>query len=132
VREQVEQRTRTLGIIVRVETPDRGTAALLEGTFCEVQLEGPLRTGQLVVPRAAVQSGAVRVLDGENRLRKREIEIQYPIGEELVVKGAVGVGDRVLLGLPGPVADGSLIDPVTTSMQSEVARHEDSSKEPRL
>ena len=115
VRELVDQRTRTLGLVIAVTKPQRGGTSLLEGTFTQVRIFGQERDDQLVVPLAAVRNGSLFVVDDEDRLRRRSVEIDYRLDERLVLSSGVRPGDRVVVGDPTPSADGTLIKPIRES-----------------
>lgn len=109
IRELVDRRTRTLGLIVSVPDPSAGETPLLEGTFAEVEIVGPPRTDVLTVPAAAFRQGAVYVVDDENRLRRRAASLAFRLGDRVAVRGDLAPGERVVVGDAAPSVEGSLV-----------------------
>lgn len=116
VRERVDRKTRTLGVVVRIDLGGADSLAgpppLLEGTFCEVEFTGKSRPGQLVVPRAAVRNGQLYVVNGENRLERRRVRVLLRDGVRLAVAGDLEPGERVVVTDPTPAVVGMLVKPV--------------------
>ena len=111
VRESVDARTRTLGVVVSV--PQRPDAPLLlPETFAEVELIGPVRTGRLVVPESALRGNDLFVVDTDSRLDRRRVTRQEKVPDGYVVTGEIEAGDRVVTTDPMPSVVGSLIEPI--------------------
>ena len=80
VREQLDTQTRTVRIVVAVDKPYENIVPgkrppLAPGMFCEVELRGQPRTGQVVVPRTALVNGHVYLINEENRLERRAVKM---------------------------------------------------------
>ncbi len=116
IRERVDQRTRSLGAVVRIDYQDAeprvDRSTLLEGTFCEVELDGHPRFGQLLVPDVAVRNGTVLVVDDQNRLQRRAVKVRLVVDDQVAVTGDLREGERVVLSDPSPAVEGMLVDPV--------------------
>ena len=123
VREQAEQTTRTVGVVVRISWPDAEKRLtrppLLAGTFCEVQLSGIPRADQLVVPRVAVRQGRLHVVDPQDRLASREVTSVFHVEDLAVVTGAIAEGERVVISDPTPSVEGMLIRPILVDPRSK-------------
>ena len=120
VRELVDRRTRTLGLVVTVENPTDGGAPLLEGTFAEVEIVGPARYDQLVLPAAAVRDGTALVVDADGRLRRRDANLAFRLGDRVALvrgPGAVRPGERVVVGDAAPSVEGSLVRPISADTE---------------
>ena len=118
LREQLDSQARTVGIVVSIERPyeKEGKARQngpppVPGTYCEVELRGKPLTDSFVIPRSAIREGAVFIVDGDNRLRKREVEILLVQGSFASVKSGLSAGDRVVVSDPTPAIEGMLVDP---------------------
>lgn len=119
LREELDAQSRTIGIIVSIDRPfeREGEARAtgpppLRGTYCEVELRAKPLPGSLVVPRSAIHNeGVVFVVDGENRLRRRVIEIGLIQNNFAVISKGLNVGDRVVVSDPTPAIEGMLVDP---------------------
>ena len=124
LRERVDPRTRTVGVVVRVDL--RTGPPLLEGTFCEVEFRGQPRPGRLVVPRTAVRAGGLFVINADGRLDRRAVRVDLALGDDLAVSGELAEGDRVVVSDPTPAVVGMLVDPVPTGSAGTPANAEES------
>jgi len=71
---------------------------LVPGMFVEIALAGTVLPKVTVLPRRAVrENGLVWLVDEDNRLRLREVEIVRAEREQVVVKSGLAPGDRVVL-----------------------------------
>ncbi|MEL7500094.1 MAG: efflux transporter periplasmic adaptor subunit [Planctomycetota bacterium] len=117
LREQLDAKARTVGIVVSVDRPfeEEGNArengpAPVPGTYCEVELRGRPIEDAFVVPRSSIRDGTVFLVDDENRLRKRSVEVQLVQNNFAAIKG-LGPGDRIVVSDPTPAIEGMLVDP---------------------
>lgn len=110
---ELDPESRTAQVLVEVERPfdpPPGELPLLPGAFVEVELEGqePLRV--VTVPRLAVVDGHdAWVVDGEQRLRKRQLRVAW--GDEAHVYATAGLsaGDRVVVTPPPTALEGMVV-----------------------
>ncbi len=114
VRETIDAQTRTVGIVVGVERPYEKIIPgrrppLLNGTFCRITLTGEPRAGQVVVPRSAIRDGGVYVLDEDDRLRRRDIVVQFAQGSFAVISSGLQGGESLIVSDPTPAVDGMLV-----------------------
>jgi len=99
----IDPRTRMVQVIAEVEDPygrreDRASAPLAVGLFVKAEIHGRVETNAIVLPRAALRGhDRVRVLDGESRLREREVEVLRVQGDEVVVTSGLRAGEFVSL-----------------------------------
>jgi membrane fusion protein, multidrug efflux system len=124
LREQFDPRTRTIGLVVVVDRPYEKAVPgkrppLVQGMFCEVELRGAVRRGQIVVPRAALHDGHVFVLDGDSRLRRRPVDVAFVQGDFAGLQGGLEEGERLVVSDPAPAIDGLLVDPVADERLGE-------------
>ena len=100
---EIDRRSRMVHLVVRVEEPygaaaEDGGAPLAVGLFVDVEIEGKPLRGAVVLPRGALRGkDKVLVVDSEDRLEWRQIEIARKSGDEVVITGGLDAGDRVLL-----------------------------------
>jgi multidrug efflux pump subunit AcrA (membrane-fusion protein) len=116
MRELVEASSRALSLRIAVDEPLAKAIPgvrppLLPGSFCEVELRGLPLADRLVIPRTAILNGSVWILDAEDRLRRRSVDIEFEQGEAAVVASELTAGDRVLVSDPGSALEGSLVAP---------------------
>lgn len=109
----VDARSRQQFLVAEIDDPyrlhveDQGSAPLPIGTFVQVYLEGREVPGAVVLPRAAMEGNdAVYVVDDQDRLRRREVEVARLGREEVVVTAGLNRGDKVCITPLEIMADG--------------------------
>jgi hypothetical protein len=118
--DQVDPQTRTMGVVVGVVVAvDRPYDQIIpgqrpplsKGMFVQVVLRGRSRGPRVLVPRGAVRDGAVFVVDDEQRLRRRPVEVLFDQDGNSVIASGLEPGERVVLSDLVPAVDGMLLDP---------------------
>lgn len=72
---------------------------LLVGLFVQAEIEGRAQSGLFVLPQGAVNAAQQALLvDAEERLRIRRLEVLRDEPDRILVKGGLSVGDRVVTG----------------------------------
>ena len=117
--------TRTVRIVVAVDKPYENVVPgqrppLAPGMFCAVELRAKPRTGQIVIPRTALQNGHVYVVSAENRLEVRPVEVAFSQGGFACLRSGLVPGERLVVSDPTPAVEGMLVEP-TPDMQTEQA-----------
>ena len=113
----VDPRTRTVGVIVAVDDPYRQAIAgerppLVKNMYVEVEVRGRPRPGAIVIPRGALYGREVRTVDSENRLRVREVEVDFIQTNFVVIAAGLAAGERVVVSDLPFAADGMRLAPV--------------------
>lgn len=107
---ELDPESRTAQVLVEVERPfdpPPGELPLLPGAFVEVELEGQEPMPVVAVPRLAVVEGHhVWVVDGEQRLRKRRLQIGWGDQERVYATAGLSAGDRVVVTPPPTALEG--------------------------
>ena len=117
----VDPHTRTMGVIVEVlksyaQSRPGVRPPLVKGMYCEVQLRGLPQAGQLVIPRHALRGdNRVLVLDSDNRLRKRSVQVAWCQGELAIIRQGLAVGDVLVVSDVVPAIQGMRIKPIQDS-----------------
>jgi RND family efflux transporter MFP subunit len=116
IREELDLQTRTLQVVVEVDAPYAKVIPgrrppLSPGMFCEVELRGTPRPGQLVIPRTSVRDGAVFLVSDENRLVRRPVTIAFSQGAISVVSRDLQPGESLVVSDPTPAVEGMLVEP---------------------
>ena len=89
----------------RGKDPDR--PPLAAGLFVEAEIEGHHVDDVVILPRAALRGESqVLVVDEEDRLRFRDVDILRVTRKEVVIRGGLSAGERVCLSPLEAVTDG--------------------------
>lgn len=112
----VDQRTGTLGVILRIDnaysTARPGIRPpLTKGMFVEAALTGPGRTG-IIVPRSAVRGGKVMIADDDDRLRLLPVTILRAQDDVALIGEGLEAGVRLVVSDLSPPVPGQLLSPV--------------------
>ncbi len=116
--EGIDPQTRTVGIVVSVEgsyehVRPATQPPLVRGMYVEVVVRGKPRPGAIVVPRSALHSGRVYVIDGESRLAVREVEVGVVQSGFATIRAGLKAGETIVLSDVMPAVPGMLLDPET-------------------
>lgn len=115
---EIDPRTRMVTVVARVDDPyGRGAAdrpPLHVGLFVHAEIHGRELPAAVVLPRAALRGdGRVLVVDGEDRLRERRIDVVRTDGEHVIVGAGLAPGDRVCVSPLETATDGTAVRTVT-------------------
>ncbi|HSG27748.1 MAG TPA: efflux RND transporter periplasmic adaptor subunit [Candidatus Krumholzibacterium sp.] len=103
----IDERTRMIKVVVRVDDPYAVRPPLAMGLFTTVDMTGMTLEKALLIPRSAVKDGRnVWIVDGENRLRLREVEIARFEGDNALVSAGIEDGEAVVTSQMKVVAEG--------------------------
>lgn len=108
----VDEQTRTLGIVVRVD--NRSTTSpfsLAPGTYCEVRLRTSQPTLVYILPRNSLESGTVLVVDQSNQLQRRAVQVAFGKQETAAVTSGLSDGDLVVVNPSASLRAGVLVEP---------------------
>jgi len=110
----VDPETRTMGVVVAVDNPfDKIIPGykppLSKGMFVNVVLSGKKSMQRVLVPRSAVRANTVYVVDENNRLRRRPVNILFSQGDISVIAEGLEPGERVVVSDLVPAVDGMLL-----------------------
>src|SRR6185295_15521253 len=109
---EVDRATGTIRLVAAFANPGN---LLRPGQYGRVSAITSTDNHALVVPQRAVadiQGGyQVKVLDANNHVAIRSITVGDRIGNLQIVKAGVKAGDRVIVGAPAAVKEGSLVSP---------------------
>lgn len=100
---EIDQRSRMVHVIVRVEDPygraaDDGGAPLAVGLFVDATIAGRPLPEAVTLPREAMRGkDYVLVVDEDDRLAKREVIVVRRLRDEVILSEGLRAGDRVLL-----------------------------------
>jgi RND family efflux transporter MFP subunit len=109
---EIDPRTRMVHAVARVKDPyargsDPRRPPLAAGLFVEAQILGHQVSEVVPIPRSAVRDGGrVLVIDDDNRLRFRDVEILRRTESDVIVSSGLAEGDRVCVSSLAAVTDG--------------------------
>lgn len=106
----VDEKTRMVTVIVRVDKPYATKPPLAVGLFVTVDITGRTLPDAVVIPRAALRQGdIVWVVDEEGILRFRPVTVARYQGEAVVIKTGLENGERVVFSSLRAPADGMTV-----------------------
>ena len=120
---EIDPTTRMATIVVVVENPYRqkGTVNqpdLETGMFVDIQLKGRFLNNVISIPRKALRNNQqVWLIDEENRLRIKQVEIARREKEQLLISAGLSAGDQVVTTSLSAAADGMLLRPLKQEQQ---------------
>lgn len=95
---KVDEKTRLIPVVVKVNGAFGKRPPLMPGMFAQVEIFGRELKDVAVIPRTALRDGQqVWVLDEGNRLRFRPVEVMRFEGTLAIVREGLGNGDRIVL-----------------------------------
>jgi hypothetical protein len=95
---RLDARTRMVNVIVRVERPYDAMPPLAVGLFVRVEIEGKTLPEAIWLPRSSIREGnIVYIVDGESKIRFRQIEIARYDRDEVLVRSGLEKGDLVVI-----------------------------------
>ena len=108
---ELDPKTRMMSLVARVEDPYRraggedGGPPLAVGLFVEATVEGRVVEGLAELPRAALRGDdRVLVVDGDGRLRMRDVRVLRRTAQTVVIESGLAAGERVCVSpLEAPV-----------------------------
>ncbi len=124
ISDTIDQKTGTLGVIVRVDTAYSGLEPgrrppLTKGMFVEVTLKAQPASGTLV-PRNALRDGHLLVADADDRLQLVPVNFDLVQDGIALITGGVAEGARIVVSTPSPAIPGMLL--AVTEDRSLMAR----------
>ena len=115
---EIDPTTRMATIVVGVDNPYRKSETVNEpdletGMFVDIQLKGKRLNNVISIPRKALRNNQqVWVIDGENRLRIKKVEIARREKEKLLISKGLSAGEQVITTSLSAAADGMLLRPL--------------------
>jgi RND family efflux transporter MFP subunit len=95
---KLDERTRMIDVVVRVEKPYAKKPPLAVGLFVTVDIEGRSLSNAAIIPRSALhEDDIVWVVDESSRLRFRKVDVARVYGDEAVVRAGLEDGERVVI-----------------------------------
>ncbi len=115
---EIDSRSRMVQAVARISAEDVSDAdpASLPppiGLFVNAEIEGRSADNVVVVPRAAIRNASeVLIVDEENRLRFREVELLRVYGDEAFINSGLSQGELICISPLQAVVDGMRVEPL--------------------
>lgn len=110
---ELDPRTRMVNVVARVEDPyvrHNDRPPLSVGLFVEAELIGSVANDVVVLPRSALRGESqVLVVDGDDRLRFRDVDVLRVARDEVYIRGGIERGERVCVSPLESVVDGMAV-----------------------
>ncbi len=111
----IDELSRQIFVVAQVEDPYghsvEGRPPLKVGTFVQAEIQGAVLSDVFVLPRNLLRENSyVLVVDGQNRLSRRPVEVIWETDKEIVVSSGVQAGDLICLtNVPYAVEGGTVV-----------------------
>ena len=115
---EIDTRSRMVNAVARVQTTDEALNSPQYvpppvGLFVEAEIQGRSADNVVVVPRSVIRSGnQVLIVDEDDRLRFRTVNIARIYGDDAYIDGGLEKGERVCLSVLQAVIDGMRVEVV--------------------
>ena len=115
---EIDTRSRMVNAVARVQTTDDALSSQENvpppvGLFVEAEIQGRSADNVVVVPRSVIRSAnQVLIVDEDDRLRFRTVNIARIYGDDAYIDGGLEKGERVCLTVLQAVIDGMRVEVV--------------------
>ncbi|MEE2777422.1 MAG: efflux RND transporter periplasmic adaptor subunit [Acidobacteriota bacterium] len=115
---EIDPRSRMVHVVARVEAAAEGSdePPLPVGLFVHAEIEASTVDDVYVLPRSVLwDESSVVIVNAENRLERREVEILRLERDQAFVVAGLAPGDRISVSPPPDMIEGELVEPFDTS-----------------
>ncbi|OOZ47731.1 efflux RND transporter periplasmic adaptor subunit [Solemya velum gill symbiont] len=114
--DSIDSQTRTIGAVVALDKPFEKVIPghrppLSKGMFVKVLLRGRIQPQQIVIPRSAIRDGKVSIVDSEQRLVIKKIDLLYHQDDLSVIQSGIEAGQQLVVSDLIPAVEGMLLQP---------------------
>ncbi|MCP4113988.1 MAG: efflux RND transporter periplasmic adaptor subunit [Desulfobacteraceae bacterium] len=106
VKATIDEKTRTLPMVLEVEPETRGPVSLRPGTFVRCTISGSRYDPVFVVPRHLLRPGNTLFVLEDGQLAMRKVEVLRRFKEEIFISRGLGQGDKIVLSPLAQAVDG--------------------------
>ncbi len=103
--------SRSASVYIEIDLED-GETAPATSLFVDVTITGPTLSDHIVIPRSAWHAGSVLTVDADHRLRSKTVTLAFAEGNEMVLRGGLHEGERVILTDVLFPAEGMAVSPI--------------------
>lgn len=113
----LDAQTQSQSIVVSIDNPYKKASPgsrppLIRNTFVKVTLKAPVLKDQLLLPLTAIHNKMVYILDSDNKLQIKPVQIEFVQQQLAVIKSGLTVGERVILSPLSPAIKGMKLKPL--------------------
>lgn len=114
---EIDPGTRMVYAIARIDAAELESGmAPPVGLFVQAEIDGLALDDIVILPRAALREGnEVLVVDSDDRLRRREVEVLRIYRDRAYISGGLHAGERVSVSNVQVVVDGMSVQPITAA-----------------
>jgi len=132
----IDPQTQSLGVVVSIFRPTSQAQPgkrppLYRNTFVEVELRSEPLADQIVVPLSTIRKGKVYVVDGDDRLVIKAVDVVFSQGGYAVLKSGVKAGDQIVTSDMVSAIQGMLLAPTPDDQIKNRMIVEATGEEPR-
>jgi multidrug efflux pump subunit AcrA (membrane-fusion protein) len=114
---EVDLKSRMVNLVARIDNNAQETPLSI-GMYVEAEIEGLLAPDIVVLPRSSLRNGnRVLVIDEQNRLQYREVELLRLYRDEVLIKTGLQADERVCLSAIQTVVEGMPVNPIIEEEQ---------------
>jgi RND family efflux transporter MFP subunit len=104
---KLDERTRLINVVIRVENPYNTRPPLAAGLFVSAEIQGRKLENAAVIPRPALrENSVVWVVDNNGRLSFRKVEVARLFPDRVILESGIGQGEMVVTSPVKAVTDG--------------------------
>jgi RND family efflux transporter MFP subunit len=132
----IDQQTQSLTVVVAVDRPvdvaEPGKRPpLFRNTFVEVELTARPKDEHIVVPISTLHQGRIYVVNDDDRLEVRPVEVNFTQGNFAVLERGIKPGERIVTSDLTSAVSGMLLDPQEDQKSKRRLVAEVTGKEPQ-
>lgn len=117
---EIDPVSRMVHVVAQVNDPygkqeSEDGLPLAVGMFVEAEIAGSVVDGAITVPRTALRGGQVLIVDDEDRLRFRDVDVLRVDRQSAIIVGGLASGERVCVSTLEAVSDGMKVRSVNAA-----------------
>ncbi len=108
----IDPNSRFIYAVAQVQNPYQGEVPLINGLFVEAQIAGKTYDDITLLPRQALhESDHILVLNEENQLGFKKVELLQAVGDQVWLRGDIASGEKVVVSSLGYSREGMVLSP---------------------
>ena len=108
----IDPNSRFVYAVAQVQNPYQGDVPLINGLFVEAHIAGKTYDDITLLPRQALHEGDhILVLNEENQLGIKTVELLQVVGDQVWLRGDIATGDKVVVSSLGYSREGMVLTP---------------------